>query len=90
MKKGELKSLNKKLAVAEAVSEARKNALLVILSTPAIAEFLKKNDPKALEMADRAVRAVKAGIAPGSGRLVEVAIGTPLCSDPTSETYWSM
>jgi hypothetical protein len=25
-----------------------------------------------------------------SGKEIEIAVGTPLCCDPSSETYWSM
>jgi hypothetical protein len=47
---------------------------------------------KAMTLAelDNLPQQMKRGIAPGTGKMVEVAVGTPLCCDPTSETYWSM
>lgn len=86
MRKGELASLRERLAIAEAISEARKAALEKILS---VVSSERRDYAEALLEADRAVRAVKAGIAPGTGAMVEVAIGTPYSCDPTTEAYWS-
>lgn len=80
MQKGELAALRRKVEVLEMISEARKAALVSALN----------GDSDWAHKADLAVRAVREGRTPSGGRLVEVAIGTPLACDPTSETYWSM
>lgn len=80
MRKGELRELRERLAIAEEVSEVRKKAL---------EGLCRGTTAEAWLAASRAIRAVRAGIAPGTGKEVEVAIGTPYSCDPTTEHYWS-
>jgi hypothetical protein len=84
--KDKFKQTEEKLRIAEQISEARKKALELIAVQPRSRGLTDE----VLHVCDLAARGMREGRTPSGGNLVEVAIGTPLSCDPTSETYWSM
>lgn len=87
--KAQIKALEDQLRIVAEISEARRSALQGLLQA-----LEKRTDTldllDVIHRADLAARGMREGRTPSGNRLVEVAIGTPLACDPTSETYWSM
>lgn len=86
--KAQIKALEDRLRIAEQISEVRRKALQEAL--PVLRSIRTATAEQLSHRCDLAERGMREGRTPSGGNLVEVAIGTPLACDPTSETYWSM